>query len=126
MTDARCTAQSQRTGTRCVRKVAIGDRCWGHGANVPGPCALTLDGGKPVIWFCDERGGFRRNPRLATKWAAVQLVLRGVIQHGWFLGHKPQRFLRRLERAGVTVVPAGVGFGRVFRYRFEAAKSQAA
>lgn len=92
-------------------------------ARLVGPCAVTIDDGRPVIWSCDEAGKSLQNPRESSRDEAVRLVARGVIRWGVFLRWDPKRFLRRLERAGARVVPVRMGLVR--RYRFEGARRAA-
>lgn len=61
------------------------------------------------VWPTREDTPRRRRPRYAQKWAAIQLILRGVITRGVFFGSSGERLLRRIERAGVKVVPVRVG-----------------
>ena len=67
-----------------------------------------------------EFAGIEPNPTYETLMQAVELARRGVITRGLFFAGtgRYRRILRRIERAGVRVIPEGGGL--VVRYRFEA------
>lgn len=129
----RCTALRKHTGVPCQRPVAAGERCWVHGGASVGragnPLSLTLDGGTPVLWHSDEAGTKLGAPRVCSKWAAIQYVLRGVVRNGFFLNDNKdrravvERFIRRIERSGAHCIPLP-SKGPVCHYRFEAPESQ--
>lgn len=129
----RCTALRKKDGKPCGAPAHGGSRCWTHGGASAGyaknPLSLTLDGGVPILWHSDEAGTKIGTPRVLSKWAAVQYVLRGVVRNGFFLVNDYYRrevvakFIRRIERAGARCIPLP-SKGPVCHYRFEAPESQ--
>lgn len=128
----RCTTLRKKDGKPCTAPACLGDVCWVHGgASLVGPCALTLEGGTPWVWPCNADGGVTGKPRVASKWAAVQFILRGVIVSGQFLVNDKdrrataERFIRRAKRAGAGIISDQVtAFGALRRVRFAPAVQQ--
>jgi hypothetical protein len=130
-TKRRCRIKRRRDGKQCEAAADIDDCCWVHGSALTGPHALTLEAGQPTLWPCKEDGMPRGKPRYASKWAAVQYILRGFIVHGLFVVDNRDRrelvdkFIRRVERAGARVVEdKTLSLGVLRRVRFEKKESQ--
>lgn len=113
----RCGVWARLHNRICGAPAAVGDRCWYHwgsrgtrGTKPPWTLTATADvlAAHPAHEHPREPH-VRRQSRELSRWAAKELIRRGIITRAVFLASttRPDRLLRSLEREGIRVEPEG-------------------